>query len=435
MAATETELPLPVSLARFDEAQRIIVSAVQALPAETVPLGETQGRVMAEDVLADADLVPYARSAMDGYAVRAADVAAATPERPVKLPVVSKVLAEAGEATLKPGTALVITTGAPVPRGADAVIPYEQLQRTDSQIAVSAPVAPGSSVFPPAEDVRRGDLLVGRGDVLRPATLALLAFAGRAQVHVHRRPRVAILCTGSELVEVGATPGHGQIRNSNAYTLTALANECGAEAKFCGTAADDPAVLRRLLESARNGADLLLTTGGASVGERDLVKAVLTELGAEFRFRGVAVRPGKPVGFALWKGTPVCVLPGNPAAAFVGFYEFVRPALQRLAGRLATGLPTLRARLRGRVKSKPGHCYVILSQLRVASEGFEVTPLPNQCSVLVRTSAEANALILLPEGPLTFEPGDPVEVQVLDWNHVIEKTAPDPSHAGAGSCV
>lgn len=413
----------------------MILAAVEALPAETVPLGEALGRVLAEDAVAEADLVPYARSAMDGYAVRAADVAAANAVHPVKLPVVGKVLAEAGEAALEPGTALVITTGAPVPHGADAVIPYEQLQRTDAQILVSAPVSPGSSVFPPAEDVRRGDLLVRQGERLRPATLALLAFVGHAQVRVHRRPRVAILCTGNELVEVSATPRHGQIRNSNAYTLAALVNECGAEAKICGTAADDRAVLRRLLESVRSGADLILTTGGASVGERDLVKSVLEELGAEFCFRGVAMRPGKPIGFALWQGTPVCVLPGNPAAAFVGFYEFVRPALLRLAGRRATSLPAVRARLRGRVKSKPGHCYVILAQFAVAADGFEVTPLPNQCSVLVRSSAEANALILLPEGPVAFEPGETVEVQVLDWDRALEAPVPVFARHGAATCV
>jgi molybdopterin molybdotransferase len=417
----------------FDEAREAILCAIEPLPAESVPLAEALGRVLAEDVVADADLVPYARSAMDGYALRAADIGAAAPGCPIKLPVAGKVLAEKGEAVLAAGTAMVITTGAPVPRGADVVLPYEQVERNGDAIVVSAPAPPGNCIFPPAEDVRRGDLLLSRGDVLRPATLALLAFVGKPRARVHRRPRVGVVCTGNELVEVTATPGHGQIRNSNAYTLSALISECGAEARLGGTAPDDRAELRRLLEAPREGAHLLITTGGASVGERDLGKSVLAELGADIRFSGVALRPGKPTVFALWGGVPVCVLPGNPAAAFVGFYEFVRPVLLRLAGRRSTELPTLRATLRGQVKSKPGLRYIILAQLALTSDGFEVSPLPNQCSVLVRTSAEANALILLPEGPASFETGDMVEVQVLDWDSALG--APQKAATLTGACT
>jgi len=401
----------------FDEAREVILGAVEPLAAESVPLAEALGRVLAEDVVADADLVPYARSAMDGYALRAADIGAA-PGHPIKLPVAGKVLAEEGEAVLAPGTAMVITTGAPVPRGADVVLPYEQVKRNGDAIVVSAPAPPGNCIFPPAEDVRRGDLLLSRGDVLRPATLALLAFVGRPRVRVHRRPRVGVVCTGNELVDVSATPGHGQIRNSNAFALSALIAECGAEARFAGTAPDERKALRAMLESARRGADLLLSTGGASVGERDLVKDVLAELGAEFRFRGVAVRPGKPIGFGIWNDLPVCVLPGNPAAVFVGFHEFVRPALLRLAGRRSTSLPTVPATLRRPVKSKPGHHYVILAELELAQDGFGVTPLPNQCSVLVRTAAESNALIVLPAAA-SFQAGETLEVQVLNWERVL----------------
>jgi molybdopterin molybdotransferase len=404
----------------FDEARQIILGAVRALPAESVPLTDALGRVAAEDVVADADLVPYARSAMDGYAFRAADTEGITAGRPVRLPVVGKALAERGEAFLTPNAAMAITTGAPVPHGADAVLPYEQVRRIDDSIEISEPVPTGSCIFPPAEDVRCGDLLLNCGDILRPATLALLAFVGKARLRVYRWPRVGVVCTGSELVEVTADPGYGQIRNSNAFTLTALVAECGAEASFCGTAPDDRKVLRRLLEAARSGADLLVTTGGASVGERDLVKGVLAELGAEFRFRAVAVRPGKPIGFGTWDGLPVCVLPGNPAATFVGFHEFVRPALLRLAGRRSTELPTLRATLKGQVKSKAGRRYIILARLALTPKGFEVTPLANQCSVLVRTSADANSLIVLPEGPASFDAGDTVEVQVLDWDRALD---------------
>jgi molybdopterin molybdotransferase len=312
---------------------------------------------------------------------------------------------------------MAIATGAPVPAGADAVLPYEQVRRNAGWIEISAPVNPGNCIFPPAEDVRRGDLLLESGEVLRPAVLALLAFVGRPQLCVYRRPQVAILCTGSELVDVTAAVGHGQVRNTNTFSLAALVAECGGGVGFCGTVPDDLAALHTALESARHAADLLITTGGASVGERDLVKSVLSELGAEFRFRAIAVRPGKPIGFSTWDSLPVFVLPGNPAAAFVGFHEFVRPALLRLAGRRRIELPTVHATLRGRVKSKPGHHYVILARLALTANGFEVSPLPNQCSVLVRSSADANALIVLPEAA-SFQPGETLEVQVLDFDRV-----------------
>ena len=432
MAEASSKTSRMVSL---DEARDLVLAGLSALPTEAIALTEALGRVIAEDIVADEDLVGYARSAMDGYALRAADIEGAKGERPARLPVVGKVLAEKGEASLPPGAAIAITTGAPVPHGADVVVPYEQVERIGNEILLSVPAQPGNCIFPPAEDVRRGEKLVSRGEALRAATLGLLAFIGRGRVAVYRRPRVSVVSTGSELVGVEAKPAHGQVRNSNGIALAALAQECGATAQFCGTAPDNRQVLRQLLESARRGADLLVTTGGASVGERDLVKGLLAEMGAEFRFRQVAMRPGKPIGCGTWNGVPVCVLPGNPAAAFVGFQEFVRPALLRLAGRTEISLPAVRATLRGRVKSKAGLRYVILARATVGGDGFEVAPLENQCSVLVRTSADANALIVLPEGPITFETGDTVDVQVLDWNRVVNASENSQVSSGAPTCV
>jgi molybdopterin molybdotransferase len=403
------------SMVGFDEAREAILTAVESVTAERVGLSAALGRVVAEDVVADADLVPYARSAMDGFALRSTETVRAAPDQPLTFPVAGFVFAEHGRVTLAPGTAMSITTGAPIPDGADAVIPFEEVQRGDGTIVVSVPVAAGSRVFPAGEDVRRGELLVNCGDVIQAATLGLMAFVGRAELTVYRRPRVSVVCTGNELVEVTSTPGFGQIRNSNAFTLTALIQKCGADVTYCGTAPDDQKALGRVLESARVGSGMIMTTGGASVGARDFVKGVLQELGAEFRFRAVAVRPGKPTGFGTWDGTPFFVLPGNPAAVFVCFQEFVRPALLEIAGHRRTGLPTVRAALGGRVTSKAGRRYVVLARLAYTPQGFEVTPLANQCSVLVRTSADSNALIVLPEGPATFERGDIVDVHVLDW--------------------
>jgi molybdopterin molybdotransferase len=313
------------------------------------------------------------------------------------------------------GTAMAITTGAPLPVNADAVVPHEQVEFRDGMLVFRQAIRPEDCVIPPAEDVHRGETLLRSGAVLRPAIVGLLAFVGKSQVQVYRRPRVHVLCTGTELVNPWETPAVGQVRNSNAYALVALLSECGADARYCGVVADNSATLSSALEDAREGADMLITTGGASVGERDLVKFVLEDMGVDFEFRRAAMRPGKPFAFAMWGTLPVCVLPGNPTAAFVCFHEFVRPAVLGMAGRTKTELPTVKARLTGRAKSKAGSRYVVLARLRIADAGFVVDPLENQCSALVRNPATANGFILLPEGPATYDPGQEVTVQVLDW--------------------
>jgi molybdopterin molybdotransferase len=229
---------------------------------------------------------------------------------------------------------------------------------------------------------------------------------------------VSLLCTGSELVDVSETPACGQARNSNAYSLRALLSECGTATRYCGSVTDSLNGLCAALEEARRGADLLITTGGASVGERDLIKSALEEMGTEFEFRKVAIRPGRPFAFGRGRGLPVCVLPGNPAAAFVCYHEFVRPFVLRMAGRETFELPVLTATLAGYAKSKPGSRYVLFGNLSITRFGFVVEPLTNQCSALVRNPASANSLILLPERPAQYKSGDQVSVQVLDWDDV-----------------
>jgi molybdopterin molybdotransferase len=403
----------------FDEARKTILSSIQPLEATRVSLRDALGRIAAETIAADADAVPFPRSAMDGYAVRATECARATREHPVELPLVGQVFAEQGESTLAPGTTLAITTGAPLPYSADAVIPYEQIERHDGTIRIFAPVASGACVFPPGEDIRLGDELVVAGESLRAGNLELLAFAGTTQLQAIQRPRVAVLFNGQELVDPSVTPGRGQVRNSNAVLLTALVAEFGGLPDDRGTAPDDSAVLSAMLESARHDSDLLITTGGASKGERDLVKCVLKELGAKFLFEQVAMRPGKPFGFAIWHGKPVCVLPGTPAAAFVCFQELVRPAMARLAGKQAASLPVVRARLQGSLHARSERRYFVLAHLDLTPDGFVVTPLDNQCSALVRTAADANAIIVVretsSEGASRMDLGELVDVEVFEW--------------------
>jgi molybdopterin molybdotransferase len=403
----------------FDDALAKILAAIQPLGATTIPLSNALGRIAAERIVADADAVPFPRAAMDGYTVRAAECSRATREHPVEIPLVGQVFAEQADSTLAPGTTLAITTGAPLPHGADAVIPYELIERHDSTIHIFAPVASGACVFPPGEDIRRGDELVASGESLRAGTLALLAFTGTTQLQVFQRPRVSVLCNGQELVDPALTPGRGQVRNSNAVLLTALVAEFGGVPDNKGTAVDDSAVLSAMLESARHDSDLLITTGGASRGERDLVKGVLKNLGAKFLFEQVAMRPGKPFGFAMWHGKPVCVLPGNPAAAFVCFQELIRPAMARLAGKQTTNLPVVRARLQGTLHARSERRYFVLARLDLTPGGFVVTPLENQCSALVRTSADSNAIIVVRETSSErashINSGDLVDVEVLEW--------------------
>jgi molybdopterin molybdotransferase len=405
-------------MTRFEDARNAILSTLRPLGAETTSVAEALGRVAAESVLADADAVAFPRSAMDGFAVRAADCFSANREKPVELPVAGRVFAEKAERGLARGAALSITTGAPLPHGADAVIPHEETEQVNGAVRIFAPVRPGACVFPQGEDIRNGEELIGCGESLGAGKLALLAFSGKTNLRVFRRPRVAILCTGDELVDPSSVPGHGQIRNSNAIALAALITQCGCKPRDHGASRDDPAVLAAMLQVARRKVDMLITAGGASAGERDLVKGTLKELGAQFLFEQVAMRPGKPFGYATWRGLPVCVLPGNPAAAFVCFQELVRPALARLAGKNRLALPEVRARLQGALHSRSARRYFVLARLDLTGDGFQVTPLDNQCSALVRTAADANAIIAVPETPSEADSllvtGDVVTAEILD---------------------
>jgi molybdopterin molybdotransferase len=410
----------------FEEGLCAILSAVQPLSSETVALDQALGRVAAEKVVADEDAVPFPRSAMDGYAVRANECALATQDSPIDFPVAGRVFAEEGESSLPLAAALAITTGAPLPRGADAVIPHERTERHGTLVRIFAPVVPGDSVFPPGEDFHRGDELVAAGEVLSPGKLALLAFAGRPAVRVFRRPRVAIICTGNELVDAAATPARGQVRNSNGIALSALVAAMGGEPRYEGVAQDNRASLEAMLLRARRGADFLITTGGASTGERDFVKSVLTELGAEFRFTHVAMRPGRPFAFAEWGDLPVCVLPGNPAAAFVCFHKLVRPALAQLSGLRDTEPARIQARLDADLHGRPARRYFVLARLDCNAEGFIVKPLANQCSALVRTAADANAIVTVDEtkgeSASGLRRGEMIEVEVFDWSSVFRSS-------------
>lgn len=399
------------------EARIILLGSLAPVGTESVPLIDAPGRILAEDIAAAEDLVPFARSAMDGFAVRSVDTANASRERPVELEISGVAFAEAGSSSIAPATAISISTGAPVPVGADAVFPVEEVEVTNGRVRIFAVATPYQSIFPPAEDARRGEVLLTHRTRIQPRDIGLLAMAGVANVPAYRRPRVSILTTGNELVEISATPKHGQIRNSNSPALAALVEVCGAEARTVGVAPDHPAGVREFLEHARQGADIVITTGGASRGERDHVKAVLAELGAEMKFNTVAMRPGRPMAFATWDRLPVCIVPGNPAAVFVCFQLFVAPAIRKLAGLRESELltPRIRAKIHGRVHGRPGMEYIVFARATMGRDGLEVRALTNQCSALVRSASQANALIFMPKDGAA---GEFAEIEVLDWESV-----------------
>jgi molybdopterin molybdotransferase len=415
----------------IDEALELVARHTEPLEARKVPLGEANGLVLAEDVVSEVNSPPYNKTVMDGYAVRSGDRQS---ER--------QVIEEIGAGTVPrhpvtPGTATRIMTGAPMPEGADAVVPIEKSEMVDAITVRLQQVdpSPGQHVMPLGASMRAGDVVLRAGGVVRPIEIAILAEIGRAMATVRPRPRVAILPTGNELVAIGEKPGHGQIRNSNGPMLVAAAANAGAEAIELGIARDDREQLSRWIEQGL-AADVLILSGGVSAGKFDLVPAVLADLGIERVFHKVSLRPGKP----LWFGTKqdaerrvlVFGLPGNPVSSFVCFELFVRPAIAALAGRGFSKRYVFTAHLAhefehpgGRAAYLPARFTMSLHQqgngmtnedLRLAaaaSPGPVVEILPWQGSADLATLAHAELLAYLPAERCHLAAGAPIKVIMI----------------------
>ena len=391
-----------------EEALEQILGRVRALPAERVPIVQSLGRVLAESVVSTREIPPWPNSSMDGYAVRAAD----TERGRVGLAVVGRVAAGAlPDREVRPGETVRIFTGAPMPPGADAVIPQEDIQVDGDRIVVSQAVETGAYVRPRGEDVRPGETLLTAGRVIGPAEIGLLATLGWPQVRVGRRPRVAILSTGTELADLGHEPGPGQIPNTNTYSLTAQTLDAGAEAVNLGVVADHLESIEERLNAARF-ADLLVSSAGVSVGDLDLVKGALEKLGAELHLWRVSMRPGKPITFGTFWGRPVFGLPGNPVSAMVTFELFVRPTLRKMMGHSVLDRPRILARASGPIAnpgSRRGYLRVAVSP---AGDHYAAQLTGDQGSGILRSMVLADGLaVLAPEARL--EKGDRVEVIVL----------------------
>jgi molybdopterin molybdotransferase len=398
------------------EARSLVLAATPCLGRETVPAAEALGRVLAEEVLATRSLPPQDVSAMDGYAVRAAELAAAAPGAPVALRVAFEVAAGAAPArALGPGEAARIFTGAPLPPGSDTVVRQEDTRREGERVWIGVAPRPGEDVRPAGEDLRAGERVLAAGQVLGPAELGLLASLGRTIVSVRQRPRVALLSGGDELVEPDGDVAGGRIVSSNSYSLAALCLRAGAVPRYLGIARDTPQSLEETLRAGLRD-DVLVSSAGVSVGDRDYVRPVLERLGAELVFWGVEMRPGHPLAFARFPGGGPLVfgLPGNPVSAMVTFELFVRPALRKLAGHTALFRPTLRARLGETLRKAPGRAHFVRVRLERADGGYLARSTGSQSSGVLRSMSLAQGLLVFPAEARELREGETALVQVLD---------------------
>ncbi len=379
------------SLLTLEEAQQRVLGRIRRLAAESVPIAGAGGRVTAEDVRAHIDLPPFASSAMDGFAVRAADL-------PGSLRIVGESAAgRPFEGELTPGCAVAISTGAVVPEGADAVVPIENVRRTDNSVEISEASRAGLHVRSRGGDVSAGEVVVPAGVRLTPAGLAAAAASGVAELPCSRRPRVAVLATGSELVDPGGSLAPGQIYETNTLMLATALSVAGAEVGSQPPVADDEDALRAALERGL-AADVLVTSGGVSVGEHDLVRAAEQELGVEEVFWRVAMKPGKPVSFGVRGDTLVFGLPGNPVSALVGCELFVKPALRALQG-LADPLPRFEpGRLTAALRRNEERDEFVRARSRVDEETLVLEPVTGQESHMIVRAAPADALVHIPRG-------------------------------------
>ena len=393
-----------------EEHRAALVGLVSALPPVSVELSESLGRVLAADVVASVDLPGFDNSAMDGYAVRSADVAGASPATPLVLDVDGDIAAgDTREHTLRPGATMRIMTGAPMPAGADAVVPVEESDGGVQRVALTLAAEPGRHLRRRGEDVRAGDVVLRAGTRMTPGRLALVAAANVPQVVVAPRPRVHVLSTGDELVPVGLPLAHGQIVDSNGSMLAALVRASGGDLVGVGHLDDDADAWASLLADVPGEPDLLLTTGGVSMGAYDTVKEVLSGTGT-VDFVKVAMRPGMPQGAGVVgsRRTPIVTLPGNPVSSFVSFHVFVLPVLRALAG-LDPEVALLEGVAAGGWSSVPGK----VEFTRVVLDGDGVRPSGGQGSHMLGALAEATHLAVVDAGTTEIRPGDPVHLLPL----------------------
>jgi len=396
-----------------DEALATVLGAVRPLGIERVALLNALGRVLAQDVSSPRDIPGFDNSAMDGYAVRSGDVAGATADKPVRLVVTETVPAgKLPSREVRTGQAARTMTGAPIALGADAIVPVEQTRESGDEVEILAAAQARAFIRPRGEDVKAGEVVMSRGKLLGGADLGMLASVNRAMVGVYRRPRVAIVATGDELVDVDEMPSGAQVVNSSAYALYGAVSEAGGEASILRVARDTPADVRERLGEAL-GFDVIFTTGGVSVGQFDHVKTVLDELGMKTLFHGVAQKPGRPLKFGTLRDRPVFGLPGNPVSTLVCFYLYARPALLKMSGRQEFGLPRVSARCGSDIKISKGLTEFVRVKLERRDNEYFAILTGGQGSGILSSVARADGLLIGPAEVNQMRTGDQAEVLVL----------------------
>jgi molybdopterin molybdotransferase len=410
--------PGPTGLRSLEAHREYLLSCVSELPPFRQHLLDALDLSLCEEVVAEVDLPRFDNSAMDGYAVRAADVADASPDRPVSLPVVGEIAAgSAALHRLSPGTAMKIMTGAPLPEHSDAIVPYENSDRGTSDVRVLAPSAVDQHVRHRGEDIEAGTQLFASGDVLGPRDIGVLAGIGRSTVTVRPRPRVVVISTGTELVEPGEPLERDeQIYDSNSFMLAAAVRAAGAQVFRVGQVGDDGELLLRVVTEQLLRADLILTSGGISQGDYDVVKAVMPQIGV-CDFASVAMQPGKPQGFGLIGADriPMIMLPGNPVSSFVSFEVFVRPVIRKLMGAQPYVRPTVRAEAAHAMTSVWGRQQLARGVVSYTESGRRQVALTGgHGSHLLADLARANALVILPEQAEHVAAGEPLDVWPLE---------------------
>lgn len=394
----------------YEDALAQILTQANVLPPVQTPLADALGLILAEDLVTPHDLPPFDNSSMDGFAVRFADLGTV----PVTLPIAGEIAAGALDIpALLPGQALRIMTGAPVPDGADTVVPVEDTETQDgNRVTILEAAERGRHIRRAGEEVERGSVVVPKGLRLRPAEIGMAATVGRAQVTAYPKPRVAVISTGDELVEPGTELKRGQIYNSNAYALAAQVEDAGGVVSQRLHARDTPGALREAFDACA-GADVLITSGGVSVGDFDYVKAVFAERGT-VDFWKVAIRPGKPLAFGQWGQTLFFGLPGNPASSVVTFELFVRPALRKLAGHSQLTRPAIKAVLSEDAAHTPGRQSYQRAVISGRAGDYAVRTTGAQGSGMLSPLVQANALLALPADTAFFPAGAEVTVLLLD---------------------
>ena len=401
----------------FQEALQLVLDRAVPLPPRPVPLEEALGLVAGEDILALEPVPPFTNSAMDGFAVRAGDCAAASGTAPVRLTVQGEIAAGRPCApALGPGAAYRIMTGAAMPEGADAVVPVEEADAAGGWVTLCGPARLGAHVRLAGEDIPAGGLVVPRGRILRPAEIGVLASIGCARVPAHPRARVAVITTGNELVDAGEHPGPGQIRDANIHSLAAQVRAAGALPVCFPRVPDRREAVTAALEQALDGADVVLTNGGISVGDFDYIKDVLEALGAERVFWRVAQKPGGPLGLWRLQGKLVFGIPGNPVAAMLMFEEFVRPALRRMMGFARLHRPERVGVMAAswRKHSPDGRINLLRVTARPQGERLLVALTGPQGSGVLSSMMLANALALIPADTLEIPAGGDILLHLID---------------------